>query len=113
MDILIARGQASAQEVLDALADPPSYSAVRATLRIMEDKGYLRHEQQGARYVFLPVGEPGQARKSALRHVVETFFNGSAEQTMAALLDSTTSRLSKKELDRMADMIASARKEGR
>ena len=113
MDVLIGRAQATAQEVLDGISDPPSYSAVRATLRIMEEKGYIRHEQQGARYVYLPVIAPDQARRSALRHVVDTFFQGSPEQAMAALLDGSTAKLSKKELKRMADMIESARKEGR
>lgn len=113
MEVLVSRSQATAQEVLEGISDPPSYSAVRATLRIMEEKGHIRHEQQGARYVYLPVVEPDQAKRSALRHVVDTFFQGSPEQAMAALLDGSTEKLTKKELKRMADMIEAARKEGR
>ena len=110
MDILIARGRASASEVKAAMADPPSYSAVRATLRIMEEKGHIRHEQQGAAYFYLPKVAPARARRSALRHLLETFFNGSPEQVMAALLDD---KPSPQELDRIAAMIERARGEGR
>ncbi|HKD06013.1 MAG TPA: BlaI/MecI/CopY family transcriptional regulator [Bryobacteraceae bacterium] len=110
MDILIARGKASAADVQSAMADPPSYSAVRATLRIMEEKGHIRHEQQGAAYVYLPKVAPERAKRSALRHILNTFFNGSPEQVMAALLDSKPSA---EELDRIAVMIDQARKQGR
>ena len=110
MDILIARGRASTAEVLDAMADAPSYSAVRATLRIMEEKGHVRHEQQGAAYVYLPRVAPERAKRSALRHLLDTFFNGSPEQVMAALLDS---KPSPEELDRIAAMIKQARAQGR
>jgi len=110
MDILIARARASASEVLAAMADPPSYSAVRATLRIMEDKGHIRHEQQGASYFYLPKVAPERAKRSALRHVLDTFFNGSPEQVMAALLDGKPSPA---ELDRIAAMIERARAQGR
>lgn len=113
MDVLIARGQGTAQEVLEAIVDPPSYSAIRATLRIMEEKGHIRHDQQGARYVYLPAIEPAQARRSALLHVIDTFFGGSPEKAMASLLDGSTARLSRKELKRMAEMIETAQKEGR
>jgi BlaI family transcriptional regulator, penicillinase repressor len=110
MDALIARGRASVTEIQNAIPDPPGYSAVRATLRIMEEKGYVRHEQQGASYVYLPKIAPERARRSALRHTIETFFNGSPEQMMAALLDSKPSA---DELDRIAAMIAAAREKGR
>lgn len=110
MEILIAREKASAADVQAAMADPPSYSAVRATLRIMEEKGHIRHEQQGATYVYLPKVAPERAKRSALRHMLDTFFKGSPEQVMAALLDS---KPSPEELDRIALMIEHARKQGR
>lgn len=110
MDILIARGKASAADVQSAMSDAPSYSAVRATLRIMEEKGHIRHEQQGATYFYLPKVAPERAKRSALRHMLDTFFNGSPEQIMAALLDG---KPTPEELDRIADMIDRARKQGR
>lgn len=110
MDILIARGHASAAEVQAAMAEAPSYSAVRATLRIMEGKGHIRHEQQGATYVYSPKMAPERAKRSALRHLLDTFFNGSPEQMMAALLDG---RPSPDDLDRIAGMIERARAQGR
>src|SRR6476659_4956105 len=84
VDILYARGRATAAEVQAALPDPPSYSAVRAMLRILEDKGHVKHEQDGPRYVYLPTVAPERAQKTALRHVLQTFFNGSAEQALSA-----------------------------
>lgn len=110
MDILIARRRASASEVQSAMADAPSYSAVRATLRIMEEKGHIRHEQQGASYFYLPKIAPERAKRSALRHMLDTFFNGSPEQVMAALLDGKPTA---EELDRIAAMIDRARVQGR
>jgi BlaI family transcriptional regulator, penicillinase repressor len=110
MDILTARGRASASEVQTAMADPPSYSAVRATLRIMEEKGHIRHEQQGAAYFYMPKIAPARARRSALQHMLDTFFNGSPEQVMAALLDG---KPSPDELDRIAALIERARAQGR
>jgi len=110
MDVLIARGRASVTEIQTAIPDPPGYSAVRATLRIMEDKGHIRHEQQGASYVYLPKIAPARAKRSALRHMLDTLFNGSPEQVMAALLDS---KPSPGELDRIAAMIETARQKGR
>jgi len=110
MDILIARGRASAAEVQAAMADAPGYSAVRATLRIMEEKGHIRHEQQGATYVYLPKVAPERAKRSAVRHLLDTFFNGSPEQMMAALLDG---KPGPEELDRIAAMIERARVQGR
>ena len=109
MDVLIARERASVTEIQSAIPDPPGYSAVRATLRVMEEKGYIRHEQQGASYVYLPKVAPDRARRSAFRHMLETFFNGSPEKVMAALLDS---KPSPEELDRISEMIAAARQKG-
>lgn len=113
MDIVYRQGQATAAEVLEALPDPPSYSAVRAMLRILEEKGHLRHEQQGPRYVFLPTLPRDKASRSALKQLVQTFFDGSTEQAVAALLDLSGSKLSSDELDRLSDLIDQARKEGR
>jgi predicted transcriptional regulator len=111
MDVIFQRGQATAAEVAEVIPDPPSYSAVRALLRILEEKGYLRHEQQGLRYVFMPTMRRDSARRSALKSVVKTFFDGSVEQTVAALLGQQ--KLSREELDRLADLIIRARKEER
>ena len=110
MDALLARERASVSEIQNAIPDPPGYSAVRATLRIMEEKGYIRHEQQGASYVYFPKVAPERARRSAFRHMLDTFFNGSPEKMMAALLDA---KPSSGELERIAAMIASARRNGR
>ena len=112
IDILYTRGRATAAEVLSALPDPPSYSAVRAMLRILEDKGHVRHEQDGPRYVYAPTVARDNAKKSALRHVMHTFFDGSASQALSALLDDQSSTLSEAELDRLAGMIERARKTG-
>lgn len=113
MDIIYRRGQATVAEVLAELPDPPSYSAVRALLRVLEEKGHLRHEQQGPRYVFLPTVARDRARRSALRQIVRTFFDGSAEQAVAALLDMSRDKLTPDELDRLSGLIDKARKEGR
>ena len=112
MDLLFQKGRASAAEVQRDLPDPPSYSAVRAMLRILEEKGHIRHEQDGQRYVYLARHDRDKASHSALRHVVHTFFAGSAEQAVAALLDGGATSISDEELARMARMIARARKEG-
>jgi predicted transcriptional regulator len=113
MDVIYRRGQATAAEVLEDLPDPPSYSAVRAMLRVLEEKGHLRHDLQGPRYVFLPTVPRDQARRSALQQLVHTFFDGSTEQAVAALLDQSDRTLSDAELARLARLIAQARKEGR
>ena len=113
MDIVYALGRASAADVLDRMPDPPSYSAVRAMLRLLEEKGHLQHEQDGPRYVFVPTVGREKARSSALRHIVSTFFDGSVEQAVAALLDGSDARLSEAELTRLSDRIALARKEGK
>jgi predicted transcriptional regulator len=113
MDIVYERGRATAAEVMENLPDPPSYSAVRALLRLLEQKGYLIHEQDGPRYIFLPTVSREKARQSALRQMLKTFFDGSAEKAVAALLDMSGPKLSDAELDRLAQMIDEARKEGR
>jgi predicted transcriptional regulator len=113
MDILYRRGRATAAEVLEDMADPPTYSAVRALLRILEDEGHIKHVQEGPRYVYLPAVARNDARKSALSHVVATFFDGSVEQVVATLVESSRSKLSKEELDRLAQLIEKAKKEGR
>jgi BlaI family transcriptional regulator, penicillinase repressor len=112
LDILYKNGRATAAEVQVALPEPPSYSAVRALLRILEDKGHVRHEQDGPRYVYLPTVARDNAKRSALRHILQTFFDGSAEQAISALLDESSARLSSAELDRLARLIDVARKSG-
>ena len=112
LDILYQRGQATAAEVQSALPEPPSYSAVRALLRILEEKGHVRHEQDGPRYVYVPTVARDNAQRSAMRHLLQTFFDGSAEQAISALLDDSSAKLSPAELDRLARMIDSARKSG-
>ena len=112
MDILYQKGRATAAEIHAALPDPPTYSAVRAKLRVLEEKGHIRHEEEALRYVYLPVVARDSARKSALRHMVLTFFAGSVEDTVAALLDLSAANLSEKDLDRISQMVEEARKEG-
>jgi predicted transcriptional regulator len=113
MDILYRRGRATAHEVLEDLADPPSYSAVRALLRLLEERGHVKHAEDGQRYVYSPAVARGDARKSALAHVVKTFFAGSVEQAVATLVESSRTKLSPDELDRLAGLIDRAKKEGR
>ena len=112
MDVIYRRGRATAADVLEDIPDPPSYSAVRALLRLLEEKGHVRHEQDGPRYVYLPTVGRDRAKKTALRHVLQTFFNGSAEQALSALLDESDTRLSDLELDRLARLIDRARRTG-
>lgn len=112
IDILYLQGRATAAEVRAALPDPPSYSAVRAMLRILEEKGHVHHEQDGPRYIYLPTVGRDNAKKSALRHVLKTFFDGSASQAISALLDDESANLSEAELDRLAGIIQRARKPG-
>jgi predicted transcriptional regulator len=109
MDIVYRLGRASAQEVLENLADAPSYSAVRALLRLLEERGHVRHIEEGGRYVFLPAVPRGEA----LSHVVSTFFGGSVEEAMLTLVESSRKKLSLDELDRLAEIVEQARKEGR
>jgi len=110
MDILYRRERATAAEIHQAMADAPSYSAVRAKLRVLEEKGHVRHEEAALRYVYLPTVRRDTARRSALRHIVSTFFEGSVEDAMAALLDLSAARLSDADLDRIARMVEEARK---
>ena len=113
MDILHRRGRATAHEVLDDLADPPSYSAVRTFLRLLEERGHVRHEQDGPRYVYTPTVARREAQRSALTHLVDTFFDGSIEDAVATLVESSKPKLSAQELDRIAALVAKAKKEGR
>jgi predicted transcriptional regulator len=112
MDILYRRGRATAAEILESLPDPPSYSAVRAKLRVLEEKGHVRHAEEALRYVYLPVVRRERARRSAVKHLVATFFEGSVEQAVTALLESSSADLSNEELDRISRLIQDARKEG-
>jgi predicted transcriptional regulator len=112
MDILFRRSRATAAEVMHDLPGEPSYSTVRTQLRVLEQKGHVRHAQDGVRYVYTPVVARHAARKSALRHVIETFFDGSPEQAVAALLGGEAAKLTGEQFDRIADLIARSRKEG-
>jgi predicted transcriptional regulator len=111
MDILFRRGEAPASEIRAGMEAPPSYSAVRAHLRTLEEKGHVRHEARDLRYVYMPTVRQGQARRSALRHLLDTFFGGSPEQLMAALLDRRSAKLGREELDRLLLMIEQAKEE--
>jgi predicted transcriptional regulator len=110
MDILYQRRRASASEIHQALPDAPSYSAVRAKLRVLEEKGHVRHQEESLRYVYLPTLPRDTARRSALRHMLATFFEGSVEQAVAALLDLSSADLTPKDLDRISKLIEEARK---
>jgi BlaI family transcriptional regulator, penicillinase repressor len=113
MDFLFQRGKASVGEVMDGIPDPPGYSAVRATLRTLEQKGRVSHEEDGRAYIYRPTLRRDAARKSALTHVLRTFFDNSAEQAVAALLELKGPRLSEAELERVSRMVENAKKEGR
>jgi BlaI family transcriptional regulator, penicillinase repressor len=113
MEIIHRRGQATAQEVMQELPDAPGYSAVRALLRLMEEKGYVCHQKDGQRYLYRATQAREKARNSALRNLLRTFFDNSAGEAVAALLDISGSKLSKEELDRLSQMIEKAREEGR
>jgi predicted transcriptional regulator len=108
MDILYQRGSASAATVREQMPDAPSYSAVRAMLRVLEEKGHVTHQEQGVKYIYLPTVKRDRAKRSALKHLLDTFFNDSPEQVVAALLDVSSTRLKPEELDRMAGMIEKA-----
>ena len=112
-EIVYRLGRATVSEVLAELPDPPSYSAVRAMLRILEVKGHLKHQQEGPRYVYLPALRREQASRSALHHLVRTFFDGSTERAVAALLEDADTRLSHEDLERLSKLIHKARKQGR
>jgi predicted transcriptional regulator len=110
LDSLYSRGRATAAEMQAALPDPPSNSATRALLRILEEKGHIRHESDGPRYIFLPVVSRQKARAAALKHLLTTFFDGSAAEAAAALVDGSAARLSAQELDQLQALIERARK---
>ena len=112
MDILYRRGRATANEVMQELPGDPHYSTVRTQLRTLEDKGHVAHEEEGLRYVYMPAVPRRAARKSALRHLMDTFFDGSAEQVVAALLGGEGAKLSDEELGRIGELIEKAKKEG-
>ena len=113
MNIIYASGKATAGDVLEAMADPPSYSAVRATLRVLEQKGHLKHQHDGARYVYIPTVNRERVRLSALDQLLTTFFDGSAANVVATLIERQKGNMSDQELDQLAALIDEARKEGR
>jgi predicted transcriptional regulator len=113
MDILYRLGKASAADVREAMDDAPGYSAVRAMLRVLEEKGEIRHEEEGMKYVFSPVVGREKAKKSAVKHMLETFFGGSPEAAVAALLDVSSTKLTRDELERMSGLIEKAKQEGK
>lgn len=113
MDVVYRRGQASVSDVRGDLPDPPSYSAVRAMLGLLEDKGYLRHRQQGLKYVYIPADDTSKVRNSALEHMVRTFFGGSPERAVAALLEMQDTKISTKDKLYLAQLIKKAEQEGR
>jgi len=113
MEVIYRLGRASVADVLAELSDPPSYSSVRAMLGLLEEKGHLRHEQHGLKYVYLPVADTRQLRTSALRHMVRTFFEGSPELAVAALLELPDTKISAQDRKRLAQLIKAAREEGR
>lgn len=113
LDILYQREKASASEVRQAMEDAPSYSAVRTLLRVLEDKGHVKHKAEGLRYVYMPAIGREKAKRTAVKHLLATYFDGSPEQIVAALLDVSSTRLTREELDRMTEMIENAKKEGK
>ena len=113
MDIIYRADEATVAEVLDAMEVPPSYSAVRSTLNILQDKGHLTHRHEGNRYVYLPTVDRSKARLSALDHVLQTFFDGSPADAVTALLEERGTKLNKQELERLSKLIRQARREGR
>lgn len=113
MDVLYRLGRATAAEIQQSIPDPPGYSAIRAMLRVLEEKKHVRHEEKDLRYVYIPVVSREKAKRSAISHLLTTFFEGSTEQAVATLLDVSARNLSDEELQRLADLIEKARKEGR
>lgn len=113
MDALYTLGEATVGEVMDNIPDPPSYSAVRATLRVLEEKGHARHKQDGPRYLYLPTVPRDKARSHALKHLVGTFFGGSVEQAVMALLSMPETKLSDDQLEKLAEQVRQAEEEGR
>ena len=113
MDVIYQLGEASVSDVMERIPEPPSYSAVRALLRVLEEKTLVRHHQEGPRYVYTPTVSRNKAKQSALQQMLSTFFDGSTERAVAALLDLQSTNLSDDELDRLAGLIEKAREEGR
>ena len=113
MDVIYRRGRASVTEVLAELPDPPTYSAVRGMLRLLEEKGFVRHEQEGLKYVYVPAEDTRQVRANALQHMVKTFFGGSPEQAVAALLEMSDSKLSARDKQYLSQLTRKAQQEGR
>src|SRR6266571_1652328 len=113
LDILYQRGRASATEVRDAMRDAPSNSAVRTLLRVLEEKGHVRRRAEGLKYIYLPAVAKEKAKRTAVKHLLETYFDGSSEEIVAALLDVSSTRLTRQELDRMTEMIEKAKREGK
>jgi predicted transcriptional regulator len=113
MDIVVRRPRSSVADVLSDLPDPPSYSAVRGMLRLLEDKGYVRHEWDGPRFVYVATADPDQLKQAAVSHLVETFFDNSMESAVVALIDNKERRLSRDELDRLAKLIDKAKRGGK
>ena len=111
MAYIYRRGQATAAEVMEGIANPPSYSGVRAMLRILEEKGHLQHRREGARYIYAPTLSPEEAGRSAMNYMIQAFFNGSTERAVAALLDLKSKELSEDDLDRLAGLINQAKQE--
>jgi predicted transcriptional regulator len=113
MDALYTLGEATVGEVMDNMPDPPSYSAVRATLRVLEEKGHAKHRQDGPRYLYLPTVSRDKAQSTALKHVVGTFFGGSVEQAVMALLSMPETKMSESQLEKLAEQVRLAEEEGR
>ena len=113
MDIIYKMGRASVAQVLERIPDPPSYSAVRALLRVLEEKRHLTHIQEGPRYIYFPTLPREEARQNALKHVMQTYFDNSTEDAVAALLNISEGKLSETDYKRLSEMIKKARKEGR
>jgi predicted transcriptional regulator len=111
MDVLYERGRATAAEILAALPDPPSYSAVRALIKVLEDKGHVKHQEDGPRYVFTPSVPRSKARRNAVKHLLQTFFDDSAGEAVASLLGLSAAKLKPEELDKIEQLIAHARKQ--
>jgi predicted transcriptional regulator len=113
LEILYQRGKAAASEVREAMQDAPSYSAVRTLLGVLEEKGHIKHRAEGLRYVYTPVIGREKAKRTAVKHLLDTYFSGSPEQIVAALLDVSSTELTREELDRMTEMIEKAKREGK
>lgn len=111
MDVLYARGRATAAEILAALPDPPSYSSIRALIKVLEDKGHVHHQEDGPRYVFTPSVPRSKARRNAVKHLLQTFFDDSAGEAVASLMGASAGKLKPEELDKIEELIARARKE--